>query len=89
MITNDMLNQTITTIYTTTRDGYGAITKSVVYSDIECRWQEKFEQVLDSAGNQQIRLSLTDPDSETSFVYFDAAVVVSEGDLLTIPSPFR
>ena len=54
MITNDMLNQTITTIYSTSRDGYGAITKTVVYSDVMCRWQEKNELVLDSSGNEQL-----------------------------------
>ena len=36
-------------------------------------------------GSQQIKLSLIDESTETSFVYYDAPVVVSEGELLTIP----
>ena len=54
MITNDMLNQTITTIYSTSRDGYGAVTKTAVYTDVACRWQEKHELVLDASGNEQL-----------------------------------
>lgn len=38
-----------------------------------------------SPGSQQIRLSLVDPVTATSFVYFDALVTVSEGDILTVP----
>jgi formate hydrogenlyase subunit 6/NADH:ubiquinone oxidoreductase subunit I len=46
-----------------------------------------FEEFDLSVGNHQLRLSLTDPATATSFVYFDALVVVSEGDILTIPHP--
>jgi hypothetical protein len=45
-----------------------------------------YEEFDLTAGNPQIRLSLTDPDSATSFLFFDAPVAVSEGDILTIPS---
>jgi ferredoxin len=38
-------------------------------------------------GRQKVRLSLIDHTTATSFVYFDAPVVVSEGDLITIPPP--
>jgi hypothetical protein len=46
-----------------------------------------FEEFDLSAGNHQLRLTLTDLATGTSFVYFDAPVVVSEGDILTIPPP--
>ena len=45
-----------------------------------------FEEFDLAAGNQQIRLSLTDPDSAISFLFFDGPVTVAEGDNLTIPS---
>jgi hypothetical protein len=54
MITDLMLNQLITTIYSTDRDGYGEITKTSMYIDVPCRWQEKFEVVLDANGQEQI-----------------------------------
>ncbi len=38
-------------------------------------------------GSQQMRLSLSDPSTATTFVYYDSAVTVSEGDILTIPPP--
>jgi len=47
-----LLNQTITTISSTTIDGYGAKTLTSVYSDINCRWQEKFQSVLDNKGQE-------------------------------------
>ena len=48
----DLLNQTVTTIYSTSRDGYGTITKTTVYSNVECRWEEKFQLVLNKEGNE-------------------------------------
>lgn len=53
-ITDGMLNQLITYIYSTTRDGYGKITKTTVYSDVNCRWQERNELVLDTSGNEKV-----------------------------------
>ena len=46
-----------------------------------------FEEFALAPGDQQLRLSITDPATATSFVYFDAPVVVSEGDILTLPPP--
>jgi formate hydrogenlyase subunit 6/NADH:ubiquinone oxidoreductase subunit I len=46
-----------------------------------------FEEFDLSVGNHQLRLTLTDPATATSFIYFNAPVVVSEGDILTIPPP--
>lgn len=46
-----------------------------------------FEELALTPGNQQIRLTLTDPASATTFVFYDAPVTVSEGDILTIPPP--
>ena len=51
-IVTGLLKQTITTVYSTTRDGYGAVTKTTAYSDVACRWQEKFQYVLDSKGQE-------------------------------------
>jgi hypothetical protein len=48
----DLLNQTVTTIYSVGRDGYGTITKTSVYSNVECRWEEKFQLVLNKEGNE-------------------------------------
>jgi hypothetical protein len=47
-----LLNQEITTISSTTKDGYGRATKTTVYSDVKCRWQEGFQEVLDKNGAQ-------------------------------------
>ena len=44
-----------------------------------------FEEFDLSAGNHQLRLSLTDPDTATSFIYFDDPVLVSQGNIITIP----
>jgi hypothetical protein len=46
-----------------------------------------FEEFDLTPGSQKIRLSLIDNTTETSFVYFDAPVMVSDGDILTIPFP--
>ena len=47
-----LLNQEITTISSTIKDGYGRATKTTVYSDVKCRWQEGFQEVLDKSGAQ-------------------------------------
>lgn len=48
----DLLNQTVTTIYSTSRDGYGTVTRTTVYSNVDCRWEEKFQMVLNKEGNE-------------------------------------
>jgi len=53
-IVSGLLNQLITTISSTTIDGYGAKTKTTAYSNIKCRWQEKFQTVLDSKGQEVV-----------------------------------
>lgn len=53
-IVSGLLNQEITTIYSTAHDGYGRITKTTVYSDIPCRWQEMFQLVTDKEGNEVV-----------------------------------
>ena len=45
-----LLNQTIDTIYSTTKNGYGDLTKIVVYTDVPCRWQEKVTNVINPKG---------------------------------------
>jgi len=45
-----LLNQEITTISSVAKDGYGRATKTTVYSDVKCRWQEGFQTVLDKSG---------------------------------------
>jgi len=50
----DLLNQEITTIYSTVIDGYGRATKTTLYSNVACRWQEKFTTVLDSEGKEAV-----------------------------------
>jgi hypothetical protein len=54
MLLEGILNQTITTIASTTRDGYGRITATTLYSDVPCRWQEKFTMTLDKFGNEAV-----------------------------------
>jgi hypothetical protein len=49
---SDLLKQTVTTISSVSRDGYGTVTKTTVYSNIECRWEEKFQMVLNKEGNE-------------------------------------
>lgn len=49
-----MLNQEITTIYSTSRDGYGEVTKTSVYENVKCRWQERNELVLSKSGQEQL-----------------------------------
>jgi len=49
---SDLLRQTITTIYSVSRDGYGTVTKTTVYSNVPCRWNEEFQMVLNKEGNE-------------------------------------
>jgi hypothetical protein len=51
-IVTDLLNQTITSISSVSRDGWGDITKTAYYTNIKCRWQERFNQVINKEGQE-------------------------------------
>ena len=51
-IVTGLLNQTITTVSSIVIDGYGAKTKTTAYSNVPCRWQEKFQTILDNKGQE-------------------------------------
>ena len=66
-IVSGLLNQTITTISSTSMDGYGALTSTTVYSGVKCRWQEKFQSVLDSKGEEVLaRIQVWLPDTHNN-----------------------
>ena len=41
-----LLNQNIDYIYSITKDGWGSITQTIVYSEVPCRWIEKIGKVI-------------------------------------------
>ena len=45
-----LINQTVDTIYSITKDGYGDVTTTTLYSDVRCRWQESIEQEVTIGG---------------------------------------
>jgi len=45
-----LLNQTVDSISSISVDGYGAKTATVLHEEVKCRWQEKFQLVLNSQG---------------------------------------
>ena len=45
-----LLNQTISSIYSTTKNGYGDVTRTELYTDVPCRWQEKVNRVINPKG---------------------------------------
>lgn len=49
-IISGLLNQTLTSISSVTKDGFGDISSTVVYSDIPCRFQEMIEQEVLATG---------------------------------------
>jgi hypothetical protein len=53
-VVTGLLNQTITTISSVVLDGYGAQTKTSVYTNMICRWEENFQTVLDKEGQEVI-----------------------------------
>jgi hypothetical protein len=53
-IISDLLTHTITTISSITVDGYGTKTKTTVYTDVKCRWVDKYQNVLDREGNEVV-----------------------------------
>jgi len=40
-----LTNQTIDYVYSTTIDGYNDVTRTLVYTDLPCRWQPKLEVI--------------------------------------------
>ena len=46
------LQQTISTISTVSRDGYGDETYTSAYTSVKCRWQESTRQLVNAAGEQ-------------------------------------
>ncbi len=40
------LNQNIDYIYSVSKDGYGDVTRTKVYSDVKCRWEERTTRVV-------------------------------------------
>lgn len=83
----DLLKQTVTTISSVSRDGYGTITTTPVYSNVECRWEEKFQLVLNKEGNEvmaqiecwlptQIEGSATSIDTDYVFLFGGAEYTV-------------
>lgn len=47
-----LLCQTLTSISTVTRDGYGDETYTVSYTNVSCRWQEITRQLVNVSGEQ-------------------------------------
>ena len=46
------LQQTVTSISTVSRDGYGDETYAVAYTAVRCRWQESTRQLVNISGEQ-------------------------------------
>jgi len=70
-ILSGMKNQEITTIYSVALDVYGRKTKTTVYSNVPCRWQEKFVTVLDKDGKEtvaKVQVWIEDEISDTTAV---------------------
>lgn len=45
-IIDSLMNQTIDIIYSTTKDGWGIVTQTTVYSSVPCRWNEQIGKVV-------------------------------------------
>lgn len=41
-----MLNQTVDVVYSVSVDGAGDTSRTVVYRDVKCRWQERIKQAF-------------------------------------------
>lgn len=54
MLIDGLLNQTITSISSVTRDGYGRVVSTELYTNVKCRWQEKFTIILDKTGHEAV-----------------------------------
>jgi len=53
-IVDGILNQTLTSISSTTRDGYGRVVSTELYTSIPCRFQSRFDLVLDKTGQESV-----------------------------------
>jgi len=53
VIIEGLLNQTISYIYSVAIDRYGDITKTLVYSDVACRFQRKKGIIYDDKGEER------------------------------------
>ena len=51
-IITPFLQQTVTGIYTVSKDGYGDETYTLAYSNTRARWQESTRQLVNIAGEQ-------------------------------------
>jgi len=49
-----LLNQTVTGIYSVSKDRYGVSTSTLSASNVSCRWQEKINKVLASSGESVV-----------------------------------
>ena len=92
-IVSGMLNQEITAISTTSRDGYGRVTKTQLYTDIPCRWQEMFQIILDKAGLETVaKIQSWIPDEyegEVLDVESDFVVTFNGADYVVITTENR
>lgn len=52
-IISGLLNQTIDTVYSVAKNTYGDVTRTSVYTDIECRWQEQITKLI-GINNEEI-----------------------------------
>ena len=51
---SSLLNQELDSIKSVSIDGYGAVTSTELHTEVKCRWQEKFEVVLDEKGEEKV-----------------------------------
>ena len=49
-----LTNQIIDTIYSVTTNGYGDATRTVVYTNTSCRWQERIQKILAETNEEVI-----------------------------------
>jgi len=66
-----LLNQNINKIFSVTVDEYSDTSTTLVYSDVNCRWQEKINKVVDSNG-EEVTTTVDvwlDPDKTIEYDY--------------------
>lgn len=49
-LVDGLLNQTVDTIYSVSKDRYGDVTKSSEYTNEKCRWQNKIGRLVNTQG---------------------------------------
>ena len=70
-IISSLMGQTIDYIYSTTKDGWGTITQTTVYSSVPCRWVEKIGKTIDQEREEKtytVEVWLT-PDYTIAYGY--------------------